>query len=212
VLHFAKRLLFGTPLGFGDVFRIDFPIVPWFALYLVGTVFGERIGSRLGEGGTERAARYVGWAGIAFLSLAGVIVAIRAGLSIWLGDVPSSGASVQLYTQKLPPTLLYYMVYGSTGLIMLYIFIRYQEHALIRRAALFSGVIGRTSLSTFVLQYFIYFTGFVLLRLDYTPFWPLYFVASVAIIYIAGYYWDKNGWNRYLVVPYRRLFPFAARR
>jgi hypothetical protein len=75
----------------------------------------------------------------------------------------------------------------------------------VRSVARHASILGQTSLFAFIFQYFLYFTIFVLLDIPYSAYWPILFIISAALVYIAAHVWYVRGWNVYLVIPYRRI-------
>jgi hypothetical protein len=63
-----------------------------------------------------------------------------------------------------------------------------------------AGEIGRASLPVFVVQSYLYY--FVELHwLPPTRFWPLYFVATLLVVYVAARIWLAAGGNELLRLP-----------
>jgi hypothetical protein len=61
-------------------------------------------------------------------------------------------------------------------------------------------ILGRSSLFVFVLQFFVYYVVIFLLRLPFTPWWPLYYLASIAVIAVAARVWYVADCNRFVTV------------
>ncbi len=211
-LEAIKGLLFGPMEGYENKIYADvFPIVTWFSLYLFGTCIGSRLGILQIREEMLKATSFVGRVASA-LSLAAVII---LALRILMGPFDSSklglALSSQLYPQKLPPTALYFAFYGGMGLSILYGYLKFRENAFVTIISQVTRVFGEVSLFVFVVQYYVYFSVFVLLKLDYSVLWPLYFAASVIIIYIPSRIWYSRGLNKYLTVPYWKIFDKSTR-
>ena len=56
----------------------------------------------------------------------------------------------------------------------------------------------------FILQYYIYYTVLYLLHLAYTPLWPLYYLASLALLFPIAKTWEARRGNRLITVGLAR--------
>jgi hypothetical protein len=72
--------------------------------------------------------------------------------------------------------------------------------------------LGQASFFVYVIQFYVY--GIVLhtLRLSYTPFWPLIFLFTVALLMLVAIPWNWKEGNRFLTVGVGALFDRADRR
>lgn len=195
----VRYLLVGT---FPDAGPNNFPLLPWLSIYLLGTVLGARAGRAEDRrtGGGEGLIRYAG--------LAAIGVAITAKMISWYmlpseaGSLTVGAAIYDFFSpwQKLPPTPVYFAWFAGCGLLLvstiLWMVRRGRAVWFIRAAA----VLGRASLFVFILQFYVYYVGFHLLALPYTPLWPAYLLASIALIWLAAWWWDARGMQRYLTV------------
>ncbi|MBD0319797.1 MAG: OpgC domain-containing protein, partial [Gemmatimonadetes bacterium] len=181
-----------------------FPFLPWLGVYLAGTVLGEWLG-RCYQAGDARAAER----GILKLGAAGVAVAVLCKAAMWtagsvglhgLGD--PAGWAYQLTSpwRKLPPSPVYLAFFGGAGMLLVGMVLMAERRQLFGRYMDWASVLGRNSLFVFIAQFYVYYLGFYYLRLPYTPFWPLYFAASVAGLAMLARVWDERGWNRYLTL------------
>jgi hypothetical protein len=102
--------------------------------------------------------------------------------------------------QKLPPGPVYALGYGGLGLAFLLMFMRLEEHVPGSRLLSALGVFGRASLFVFIRQYFVFFTGFEILRPAYSPWWPLWLGAATIAMWLVAREWDRRGLNRLLTV------------
>jgi uncharacterized membrane protein len=208
----SKDLLFGPVAGYGDdVYADIFPLIPWLSLYIVGSYLGSTMGLLQIRQGMKGMSTFVGRIGWGAISLVAVVLAFRLFIGLPRKTESTSTLFFLFYSQKLPPTILYFLFYGGIGLIILYFFLRYEKNVMTRRIIHFTEIIGKSSLFVFILQYYVYFTFIVLLKLEYTLFWPCYFLASISIIYLITRFWYDRGFNKYLTIPYSRLLQHGSR-
>lgn len=199
-----RYLLVGS---FPETGANNFPLLPWLATYLAGTALGQ-VAARTElkrAGGAERA---LAWAGV--VCLAAVIATKFIGwylLPAGTGTVVLAEATFDFFSpwQKLPASPLYLASFGGCGLFLIagVLWMARRGHA--RRVVQASSVLGRASLFAFILQFYVYYVGFHLMELPYTRAWPLYFVASVALIWLGAHWWDSHGYQRHLTVGMRAL-------
>jgi uncharacterized membrane protein len=203
-LKVLKETLFGPAGTFNtQVYADVFPLVPWFSLYFLGTCIGERIGEHSASGEKWKIAPFVlkAWAGswlIVLALLGGRYLISSFGITGFENEIRSLTSPFQ----KLSPSPAFFSFYGGAGLFILYLLFRFEGNALVNRVASFAEVLGQTSLFVFIIQYYVYFTFFSEVNFGLTMVWPLYFVASVAVISIVSKVWYERGLNRLLVVPY----------
>ena len=195
----VRYLLVGM---FPDAGPNNFPLLPWLAIYLLGTVIGERAAraEHRASGGAERLIRYAG------LAVVGLAVAAK-GMS-WYA-LPSGAGSLTVGTaiydvfspwQKLPPTPMYVAWFGGCGMLLVSTILWLVRHG---RASWFiraAAVLGRASLFVFILQFYVYYGAFHLMALPYTPMWPAYLLGSIVLIWLAAWWWDTCRLQRYLTV------------
>jgi hypothetical protein len=210
----VKEVLVGPSAGapYSDHVLADvFPLIPWFALYLTGTVVGSRFGRLYASGEVSRAVSYVGRLAIGCLVFGVAIAVVRK--ICWPMDQAELGValSYQSHPEKLPPSIVYFLFYGGIGLSFLFGFLRFKNLAFVRSLANHVGVMGRVSLFVFIVQYYVYFSGLVLLRPGYSAFWPVYFVLSAMVIYLVSRLWFTSGMNRYLIIRYDKFLRPANR-
>jgi uncharacterized membrane protein len=212
ILLAVKDLVFGPIEGNdGKIYADVFPLMPWLSLYVFGSYVGSRMGGLQIRDRLASASGFVARVAVAVFALVAIILAFRSCID----EVNPSGLglilSYHMHIRKLPPTLLYFLFYGGVGLIILYIFLRFEANPLIRGISRFTQVLGQVSLFVFIAQYYVYFSLFVLLQLEYSVLWPLYFAVSVIAIYVPSKLWFTHGLNRYLTVPYMWLINRAKR-
>jgi uncharacterized membrane protein len=201
---FLKETFIGKSGQFEwKIYLDNFSYVPWFCLYLTGTVLGEALGSHaVSRNGNMK--RFVLKCATALLLLAfAVAAAYRSLKAFGLMDATAYARHYQLAGryQKYPPSIVYIAFHSAIGLLLLYALMRMEERqnssVVVNRLA----VLGRTSLFVFILQYWVFKTFFNWARLDYTSFWPLYFLAGASLVYVIASFWDRHNLNRFLTMP-----------
>lgn len=200
-LGFLREGLFGS-LGKSEHFFYNFPIVPWFCLYLFSSLLGERLAVHYGQGDRRAMARTVFKTAAACAFLAALLVAYRVGAD--RGWLPADDLIKALTgpRQKLPPSPTYFLGYASVGLGMMWALLEAERRGWLRRTLGILASLGQSSLFVFVLQYYVYFTVVHLLPLPYTPFWPAILAVSALIIILLARLWLRRGYNRFITVGY----------
>jgi uncharacterized membrane protein len=197
-----KELVFG-PGGEADphVFVDDFPLLPWFGIYLAATALGETLARARATGGWPSARRVVRTVAIPALSL-GVTLPATAILARRVLGWPLSETARNLLSpfRKLPPGPTYALFYGGLGLGFLWLLFWLEASG--RGEALLDvlGVLGRNSLFVFVVQYYVFFAAFGLLKPAYSPSWPLLLAGCSAFIWLAARWWERHDLNPLLTV------------
>jgi len=208
VARFIKDTVVG-PMG-TSTRLYNFPLLPWFAVYLAGTALGGEMAKRRARG--ESSVHLVLEVGSAAAAVAAVciafVVATHPSALIPTGDEFTRLSDLASPFQKLPPAPLYLLGYGGLALMMMGALMWAEEHALGMRALRAASLVGRASLFVFILQYYVNFVIAPLLHLPDTRWWPLFFAGSLAVIYMATTAWMAAGLNRLITVGY----PFARAR
>jgi uncharacterized membrane protein len=183
------------------VFTDNFPVLPWLSLYFFGTVIGEKITvylqNNLQKDLTILFLRY----GLFSIGLSFIFILIHkfliiTGVSTFnetFNDFISS-------TQKNPPGLVYFMFYSGAGLILLAILNYIAVYELFKVIIMNLEIIGKASLFSFILQYFIYFSVLVWINPPYMKIWPILFILSMFINIVLIKFWYKEGLNKYLTI------------
>jgi uncharacterized membrane protein len=204
-----KELLFGRLLG--ESLLYNFPILPWFGWYLVGSGLGAFVARAHVQGGASAAAR------IALrVSAIGASVAILARLVAFLlrlahtsgiSTVAGRGASMLALGQKLPPGVTFLAFYGAVAAMGVAGALLWGER--IDVSARWSqpvwdwlAMLGRNSLLAFVLQFYVYYTAVHLLPKP--PLWtaPFYFALTVVLLMGAIAACDRLRLNRFFSVGF----------
>jgi hypothetical protein len=170
---------------------LAFPALPWLGFYVVATTLGERVPS-WGRPGPVLVKQ---------LLRLGVVAGV-VGLALFLFGRGQSPVIRTLLSarQKYPPSVSYLLLSGGLALVVLATVAALEwRNALTPLISAFA-VVGRSSLVVFIAQDFIYYTGLWVLRLPASPWWPLYFLVSVGMIFGFAQLWDRYLGNRYLTV------------
>jgi uncharacterized membrane protein len=208
----AMRFLKDSILGpMGTSTRLyNFPVLPWLAVYLAGTALGGAMAKRRARG--ESSVHLVVGVGSAATAIATTCIAVAAttlpSALIPTGDIFTQLSDLASPFQKLPPGPLYLLGYGGLALVMMGALMWAEERALATRTLRAISLVGRASLLVFILQYYVNFVFVPLLHLPDTPWWPVFFVGSLAAIYLMTAAWMVAGLNRLITVGY----PFARAR
>ena len=208
ILVFLKETFVGVFKGELKIYEYNFPAIPWFALYFLSSCLGEKIGQSVLDQKRSNITRLIFRLAIISLSLA-LILFLFPYLLTW---AVQGMTLVHLRVffdpfQKLPPSLGYFFCYGGCGLMITFLLFKFNTIRLVSKIIEYTSIIGKTSLFVFLIQYFIYFTVFPLLALNYTLFWPVYFVLPIVLIFYVAKFWYTAGFNRYMTFGF--IFTFV---
>lgn len=212
----AKLYLVGLTSSTGVLAAFPvFPVVPWFAVYLAGTVVGEWVGKMYVRGDRREAHYFLARVGGACFLIAAVV----HGMATVARQGPSGPVQwdmnlltfISIYG-KFPPGLVYLGFFGGAGIMMLATIFELDRRE--KLALLLNELrkIGRSSLFMFTVQYAFYRAVLPKLGLPYTPFWPLIFILSVILLAKLAAVWDAGAGNRYLTVGITSLWRRNAQR
>lgn len=182
---------------------VIFPLLPWFGFYLMATALGEKLSAWRAAG--INVATRLAMLGLPLIVLSAILrLARRLGTHGLLSPLLDLG-------QKYPPGPNY-LLFGSgtaTLLIAACAWLEQKEHL----TSLLDGAarVGRASFVVFVVQYFVYYWGFLVLDLRVTAWSPLYFVLSLGVNFSAALLWERFGSNKYLTIgwPWFRRAPVS---
>lgn len=216
-LLMVKAIFIGeVPLssGRGTIFPfpIFFPILPWFAVYLVSSCLGERIAALYHKGMQQTASRSLFKSGGLMLSIGLTLKMVQELLFHFHMLETDSIISVLLYpSQKFPPGVCYLLVYGGTALLLTSFFLWIEAAGLFTRISEAMRAVGQASMGVYVAQFFIYYTVFSLLvsHTNLAPLylWPVYWLASLYLLFKFAQLWTRAGLQSFLSVGY----PFLRR-
>ncbi len=196
-----KEALFGdlapTALSSGT-----FPIVPWFAVYLVSSVFGERLAALYTRGSTRRLVTELVYLGAGGVATAGGIEL----LAWWLGALhgPRTVASAIIWVgQKSPPAPLYLMFYCGAGLLLLCGCLVAETRQWFRSVFRSAVVCGEASLFVYFAHFYLFWLGRHMLARGGVTLGFAYFALSTATLVMGAHIWQRWALNRVFTVRYR---------
>jgi uncharacterized membrane protein len=196
------EFFFGPVGAYADRWFADvFPVVPWFALFIAGSVVGEYLGK---QGRTsmvsELLTRILGVASLAVGALLQAAHQIARGYSgPWV--VKLVRTSLFSFESKLPPSVTYFLLYAGVGLLVLSCLLFFERKGSMTGGMSMLEVMGRNSLFVFIVQYIVYFSFIEVMHIGYTPFWPAIFAVSVVFIWVCAVASDRWKWNKLLTIP-----------
>ncbi|NMO22327.1 DUF1624 domain-containing protein [Pyxidicoccus fallax] len=191
--NLVEEVLFGHLVQ--SVLFSNFPLVPWFGVYLAGSAVGEWLCDKLRAGEARQAARRLVTTGGTLVTLGVVLV----GIHVWLrrsggAHLPEELASTLVALtsprQKFPPGPAYLLFYGGLALAGLGLLIGAEHAGRLGRLLRPASLLGRHSFSAFLLQFYVYYLGVYYAHLPYSPLWPLLFVATVVLLGGLVWAWD----------------------
>jgi hypothetical protein len=196
--------------GTGGVFLfpIFFPIFPWLAVYILSSCLGEWIASLYHNGMKQTAYRSLFKIGGLMLSI-GLTLKMIQGLLFHFHvlETESIISALLMYpSQKFPPGVCYLLVYGGTGLLLTSFFLWIEAAGLLKRVSEAMRTVGQASMGVYAAQFFIYYTVFSLLvaHTNLAPFymWPVYWLASLYLLFKFAQFWNRAGLQSFLSVGY----------
>ena len=186
----------------------QFPLLPWFGVYLVGTVLGQRFFSERSASPRRASLRLMRWGMAAAVSAAVIRIAANIGGSSTMLDHPAL-----MVWQKHPPSPMYFLWFGGCALVLIGACGLLSQVGVIGYVTSWLRSLGQASLFVYVLQDVIYFTGFYAAHLPYMPQWPAMLAATILMIAIGARMWSAANGNRVLTVGIPPLMRgFIARR
>lgn len=191
-------------------FYDNFPFLPWFILYLIGTVIGEKVGYLQLNGLQKRITVFLFKIGFIAIS-SSILILLGLKINLFYGFKEFNDTLLEFlsYAEKDPPGLVYFLFYGGSGLVMLAFLNILIEHKFFTPLINILEIVGKTSLFAFIFQYYIYFSVVVWFDPPYWKLWPLFFLGTVIFIVIVIKFWYIKGFNKYLTIldlPVWKLF------
>ncbi len=201
--HYFVGLL--NPEDAGVLF-LTFPVIPWFAVYLIGTAIGERVGAYYAQE-KRRDGHFllakIGFASFVFSAAVKVaFVLIKLSIPNFALVHPNFVPILSSY-QKYPPGLTYICFYAGAGLLMVAGVLEAARRGMQPFLLNQLQQIGQASFFSFVLQFQLYHVLLPKLHLPYTRAWPLLFVFSLALLAIGAAAWNSVEGNRFLTLGMR---------
>jgi len=201
---FAKQYLVGVvnPGRWGDTAG-GFAVIPWFVVYLVGTAIGERVGAYY-VAKNETSAHLL-LAKIGVISVVSTLC-IKIALVFAVRSAPGFVATYPTLThllsfyQKFPPAPDYLFFFGGAGMLLVAGVLEAGRRGMQPFLLNQLRQIGLASFFVYIVQFYVYVVVLRSLRLPYTPFWPLIFLFSIALLSALASVWNVRGGNRFLTV------------
>ena len=204
VAMLAKRYLVGiVNPGQWESTAGGFAAIPWFAVYIVGTVIGERVGAYY-EARNQKAAHLL----LAKIGIVGVgcTLGVKIGLVFLKRTVPLFAdlhptlTHLLSFYQKFPPGPVYLCFFGGAGMLLVAGMLEAGLRGM--QPFMFNQLrqIGLASFFVYIVQFYIYVVQLHALRLPYTPFWPLIFFFSIVLLAVVANAWNSIEGNRFLTV------------
>lgn len=203
----------------GESLLTNFPLLPWFGWYLVGSGIGAAAVRAHGDGAGHAAARVLFRAAAVGAVVAAIAKAAESPLKLASSDVMTAvgrTANLMSVREKLPPGVTYLALYGALSALGVGVVLRWGDRigASSRPApAVWRGLamLGRNSLLAFVLQFYVYSAVHLLPK---PPVWtaPAYFALTVAMLWGAIAACDRLHLNRMFNVGFARLAHARRRR
>jgi len=210
----AKGYLIGTP-NLTDWSSGNFPLVPWFAVYILGTVIGARIGAFYRDQQLAKGNAFLAKVGTSLflVGAAGKLVftVIRHSWPTLFVGYPSLEPLLSSY-QKFPPGPVYLSFFGGAGMLLVATILEAARRDLLTSVRGQLRQIGLASLFVYVLQFYVYVVVIRSLRLPYSRWWPALFAVTIVLLTLAATAWNRKEGNRYLTVGIGPFIEWRARR
>jgi hypothetical protein len=197
----ASRIVAGALFGSlaNGWWLFNFPVVPWLAAYLLGTVIGVDVARAVLSGSRALTRCLLRWAARLAVT-AGALGAVLGVAARRLSGHPALGAVARQLASpfvKLPPSPVYLLAYGAAGLAMMAVISVAIERRWLAWPTARLAEVGQSSLIVFVVQSFLYYVV-ELLWLPPRHAWPLMFLASLVVVHVTARAWLASGGNRLL--------------
>lgn len=211
--QFVKRYIIGDLAAGTHPAAIGvFPILPWFAVYLAGTVIGEHLGRHYRNGALERARALLRRVAVA---------SVLAGLAAYIGDRElgihglawmrdPAVAEFATPTQKFPPGCAYVLFFGGAGLLVAWMMLEIEARQWLPWLTEFLRNLGHASLLVYLVQAYLS-TMLRQLGLPYSAAWPLLYLSTLSVLGLTAAAWCRIDGNRFFTVGLRLLLDRRAR-
>ena len=210
----AKHYLIGVPNSV-DWSSGDFPMIPWLAVYLAGSVLGSRLGRFYRDNALSDGNLFLAKVGasVFFIGAAGklALALIRHWMPVLLTSYRALGPLLSSY-QKFPPGPVYIAFFGGAGLILVAVILEAGRREFAPLLLNELRQIGLASLFVYMAQFYVYVVVIRSLHLPYTPWWPALFLLTLVILSLAARAWNKREGNRFLTVGIGPALDWRARR
>lgn len=186
----------------------SFPVIPWTCVYLVASVYGERLGRLHAAGRTERAASELGRiAGVMVLAAAGIRLGVMAAqLTPATAEWGDRVHEIFALGEKYPPGPTYLLFFGGVGVGIVALWIACEARGVLRRAMMAAAGWGEASLAIFIVQFYVLWLVVAPLTASSVAWAAPTFVAIVALLTAMAAVWRRVEGNRLLTVGYRQFY------
>jgi uncharacterized membrane protein len=212
VLEVVKDAVFGS-LERGE-FGQSFPLLPWFAVFLVGTVLGDELAAqRSVERRRSFVVKLLVSSALALAASGALKMAYRAlrpnDWHLWKQTTDMPPVWLALYSltspfNKYPPGPGYLLFFGGIGGALIAGCLTAEERGWLKKLSAWNAVIGRASLVVFVAQFYVFYV--LVPALPQPSVWILvaYAVSSTAMLWLVANAWLLRRGNRLLTVGLTR--------
>jgi uncharacterized membrane protein len=183
-------------VAFGSLDIDNFPLVPWFSLYIGSSAIGEWFGSMKLDTIRRDATRLAIISAIC-VGLVGVFALIKHA-SRWTPFHHVLLNQLLWAGQKYPPGPMYLLLYGGLGFAIVSALMIAQS-AGSSRALKTMAAVGQSAFFIYVIHFYL-FDALSLLQRRPVFAWPLFFVLSCLAIGLAATQWQSRNGNRLLTV------------
>ncbi len=198
----AYAVLLGTHAN--GLYDNAFPLLPWLAVYLVGSGLGGLLASDLGTDTAGAARRLARWGGAAALAAIAVKATYHVLKTVGVIAPNETLFNLTYVFGRYPPSPAYLFLFGGLGCVGVAATLLAESRGALLAPLRQFAVVGRASWAAFVTQFAVYNLLGTFLR----PANPslvgalLYFVASLVPTVLVARWWAKRDLNRYLTVGY----------
>lgn len=207
-LRLLTRILFGVgEESDGDEGYIV-PLVPYVGIFLIGIAAGIIYSQRRAHGLAQlQIGRFCVLTGLACMVVA---VGVKVAWLMAKPHLPQDWATM-VYgltnpLQKIPPGPAYALAYGGAGIFLAGIVCLLSHFGRLRSAISALAVIGRASLVTFIAQYWLYYLPTKVPGFSNAPWlWFIAMPASLGVLWLLAFFWDRRGYNRFITLGLRRF-------
>ncbi len=198
-----------------DFSAATFPYLPWFSLYLFGTGVGEVLARSSSRGQNGRTLRVLMGCSVTALASAVLMRVIYKMLLASKVMVDDDLLYYNLFASpyhNTPPSPHYLLLFIGLGMGLLSLVYALSKTARAEPYLALLSTVGRNSLAVFVVQEGMYF--YVLYQLARSTslaavnVWPVYFLASLAMVAAVALVADRLRVSRYQTLGYTRFLHF----
>jgi hypothetical protein len=212
----VKHYLIGIadPDAHGLPFPV-YPVIPWFCVYLAATTLGQTVGVYYLRGDKANANKFLAWVGCTSLICALLVRMLSLLIRKQVPAFPQVHSNLMLFLsayQKFPPGPVYLSFFGGAGMLLVCGVLELERRGSMTLAVEQMREMGQASLFVYVGQFYLFAVLLRELHVPYTPFWPLLFLLSLAVLARGAAVWNAHDGNRFLTVGLTYLLERKANR